>query len=263
MHPIERLRYVARASGVPQAVLVREAAGALASFSREPQGLVTACRRMLARQPGSGPLLWLGARVLAASDPLAELRRCMDALDDDPTGTELRYALPDGATVAFLGWPDVAAGAVRSRGDLCALVIDTGGEGSGFVQRLWDSDIEAVDIPLAGMGAAVAAADLLVLESPAIGPTECLAVSGSHAAAAVAHHRGIPVWLVGGVGRLLPGPMWNTLRSRSVDPDDPWDDDDEIVPLDLVSHIVGPTGPTPTAEALQELDCPVIPELLV
>lgn len=247
---------------MPQSVLVREAAGALASFCREPQGLVTACRRMLDRQPGSAPLMWLGARVLAAADPLGELRRCMDALDDDPTGIELRFALPDGATVAFLGWPDVAATAVRSRGDVAALVIDAGGEGSGFVQRLRDSDVEAVDVPLAGLSAAVCAADLLVLESAAIGPTECLAVSGSHAAAAVARHRDIPVWLVGGVGRLLPEPMWQTLRRRSVDPDDPWDDDDEIVPLDLVSHIVGPTGPVETARALQDLDCPVVAELL-
>ncbi len=108
-----------------------------------------------------------------------------------------------------------------------------------------------------------AAADLVVLESPAIGPTECLAVSGSRAAAAVAHHCGIPVWLVGGVGRLLPGARCGTtLRDRSVDADDPWDDDDEIVPLDLVSHIVGPDGPAPTAEALQGVDCPVVPELL-
>ena len=114
MHPIERLRYVARASGVPQSVLVREAAGALASFSREPQGLVTACRRMLARQPGSGPLLWLAARVLSSTDHIGELRRCIDALDDDPTALELRHGFPDGATVAFLGWPDVAATAVRS-----------------------------------------------------------------------------------------------------------------------------------------------------
>ena len=51
MHPIERLRYVARASGVPQAILVRETAGALLSFSSEPHELVTACRRMISRQP--------------------------------------------------------------------------------------------------------------------------------------------------------------------------------------------------------------------
>ena len=54
MHPIERLRYVARASGAPQGVLVQETATALASFGSDPQGLVTACRRIVWRQPTSG-----------------------------------------------------------------------------------------------------------------------------------------------------------------------------------------------------------------
>ena len=44
MHPIERLRYVARSSGAPQAVLVRETASALGSLAFDPAGLVTACR---------------------------------------------------------------------------------------------------------------------------------------------------------------------------------------------------------------------------
>ena len=38
MHPIERLRYVARASGADQAVLVRETAQALAAFRDDPSG---------------------------------------------------------------------------------------------------------------------------------------------------------------------------------------------------------------------------------
>ena len=85
MHPIERLRYVARVSGVSQAMLVREAAGALASFSYEPHGLVTACRRMISRHPVSGPLVGLSARVLSASEPIEEPYQCMGAPDDDTT----------------------------------------------------------------------------------------------------------------------------------------------------------------------------------
>ena len=55
MHPIERLRYVARASGADQAMLVRETAGALAAFADDPAGLVTACRRIVVPPPGVGP----------------------------------------------------------------------------------------------------------------------------------------------------------------------------------------------------------------
>jgi hypothetical protein len=100
----------------------------------------------------------------------------------------------------------------------------------------------------------------VLLESPAIGPTEFLAVSGSRAAAAVARHAGVPVWLVGGVGRLLPQRMWDGLRAR-IEPDEPWDAEDEVVPLDLVDRIVGSRGPETVAEALQHIDCPVAPEL--
>lgn len=261
MHPIERLRYVARISGVPQAPLVRETAGALASFSYEPHGLVTACRRMISRHPASGPLLWLASRVLAAGEPLEELYDCMDALDEDMTAVELRHALPDGATVAVLGWPDLVADAIVRRGDVQPFVIDVLGEGSGFVQRLWNNDIDAVDVPVAGLGAAIAEVELVVLESPAIGDTECLAVSGSHAAAAIAQHLGTPVWLVGGVGRMLPGRLFESLRARAI-PDEPWARDEELVPLDLVTHVVGPFGVMPTAEALQQVECPIAGELL-
>ena len=121
-------------------------------------------------------------------------------------------------------------------------------------------DCEALDIPQSGLGAAVAEADLVLLEASAVGPSEFLAVSGSRAAAAVARHADVPVWLVAGVGRLLPQRMWEGLRAR-LHTVDPWDADDEIVPLDLVGCIVGPSGPQPAEDALRRIDCPVVPEL--
>ena len=90
MHPVERLRYVARATGYPQSVIVSETARALASFASDPQGLVTACRRMVQRQPGSAPLVWLCARVLCAGDPYAEIRAALEELEDE--GVELHVA---------------------------------------------------------------------------------------------------------------------------------------------------------------------------
>ncbi len=261
MHPIERLRYVARASGASQDLLVQETARALASFSGDPQGLVTACRRIVSRQPTSGPLLWFAARVLTAGDPAAEIWEASGELAADTTAAELAHALPDAATVAVLGWPDVVGEALPRRGDLEVLVIDALGEGSGLVGRLLGAEVDAIDVPQAGLGPAAADADVVVLEASAIGPTEALAVSGSRAAAAVAKHAERPVWLVGGVGRLLPARMWEGLRKRVIDPTDPWDADDEIVPLDLIDAIVGPRGPEPVADALRRTDCPIAPEL--
>jgi hypothetical protein len=260
MHPIERLRYVARASGAPQRVLVQETATALASFGSDPQALVTACRRIVWRQATSGPLVWFCARVLTAGDPSAEIWEASGLIQADPTADELAHALPESALITVLGWPDEIGEALPRRGDVEVLAIDTAGEASGFVSRLWRCDVEATDVAQAGLGAAVASSSLLLLESTAIGPEEFLAVSGSHAAAAVARHAGIPVWLVAGIGRLLPTRMWDGLRAR-VEVDEPWDADDELVPLDLVDQLVGPRGPEPVAEALARIDCPIAPEL--
>lgn len=178
----------------------------------------------------------------------------------DRTPAELARAIPDDARVCVLGWPDEIAHTLCRRGDLEVMVIDTLHEGAGLVHRLWDLEVEATDVPMAGLGAAVAGADLVLLEALAIGPAEFLAVSQSRAAAAVARHAGVPVWLVGGVGRLLPQRMFDGLRDRAVT-EEPWDADDELVPLDLVDQIAGPVGPQPVAEALARCDCPVAPEL--
>ncbi|MDZ7678535.1 MAG: hypothetical protein U5K29_08275 [Acidimicrobiales bacterium] len=260
MHPIERLRYVARASGAPHALLVRETAAALGSFGSDPSGLITACRRVVARQPSSGPMWWLAARVLTAPDPLREAWAAVEEMDADRTARELSYALPDDATVCLLGWPDTVAEALIRRGDVVALVVDALGEGSGLVHRLILSDIDAVDVPSIGLGAAAADSDLVLLEASAIGPDAFLGVAGSRAAAATARHAGVPVWLVGGAGRLLPRRMWDALVSR-VEVDDPWDADDEVVPLELVDQVAGPQGPEPVADALARTDCPIAPEL--
>jgi hypothetical protein len=260
MHPVERLRHVARATGAPQDLVLSETARALAAFAHDPQGLVTACRRMVSRQPRSGALVWLCARVLTAGDPIAEIRRALDDIEDDRTAVELGHALPDEATVVVLGWPDTVAQAIPRRGDVEVMVVDVASEGSGLVRRRAHADIDVVDVPVAGLGAAVADADLVVLEASVVAPEEFLAVSGSLAAAAVGRAAGVPVWLVAGVGRLLPQRMWEPLRARVVGVE-PWDDDDEVVPLHLVDRVVGPTGPLEVAEALRRTDCPVAPEL--
>jgi hypothetical protein len=262
VHPIERLRYVARADGASQALLVAETAAALASFGRDPQGLVTACRRIVDRQPSSGPLWWLAARALTAPDPIGEAQRAAAEIDDDRTPRAVADALAEEATVLLLGWPELAAGGLVRRGDLEVLVCDVDGDGSSLVVRLLRADVDAVDVAPSGLGAAAAHADVVVLETTAMGPTGFLAPPGSRAAAAVARHAGGEVWLVAGVGRLLPERMFGALCDRILSADTPWDDEWELVPLDLVDRVVGPTGPAVPADALRRTDCPIAPELL-
>lgn len=264
MHPIERLRYVARSSGAGQALLVHETASALGTFADDPAGLVTACRRIVSRQPAVGGLWWLCSRALAGGDPMREAWAAADDLEADRTSAELAHALPDGATVCVLGWPDQVAEALLRRGDLHVLVVDALGEGSGLVRRLLAADEEAdvVDVPVGGLAAAAADSDVVLLEASAVGPTGFCAVAGSRAAAAVARHAEVPVWVAAGVGRLLPGRVWDELVRRVEPREDPWDAPEEIVPLDLADRIAGPSGPEPVAAALKRTDCPVAPELL-
>jgi hypothetical protein len=120
-----------------------------------------------------------------------------------------------------------------------------------------------VSIPDAGIGAAVANADVVLLEADALGPDGFVAASGSRAAAASAAHAGVPVWVVAGVGRVLPGRLWDALLSQldAVD-EDPWERAEEVVPLDLATFVYGPAGPQSIDEAVRRADCPIAPELL-
>ena len=262
MHPIERLRYVARASGAPPAAVARESVAALMTFGDDPAGLLNACRRLVTRHPRSGPMMWLASRVLTASDTRAEARRVAAELDADPTAEELSVALPDECTVCLVGWPEVIGSALVRRGDVEVLAVDAHGEADGFVRRLRQTDGDAFVIPIEGLGSAVAAADLVILEASAIGPNRFLAVSGSYAAAAIARVESVPVWLVGGVGRMLPSRVFEALVARVVS-DEPWDDEDEFVPFELVDMVAGPTGLLPASAAFAAADCPIAPELLV
>jgi hypothetical protein len=263
VHPIERLRYVARASGADQALLVDETAHALSAFIGDPGGLVTACRRIVDRHPTSAPLWWLCARVLTAPDPGREAWDAVEEITADHTPVELGHALPHDATVCVVGWPEQIGEALPRRGDLEVLAVDALGEGSGLVRRLMAVGMDAADVPTPGLGAAVAASDVVLLEALAVGPTQALAVAGSRAAAAVARHAEVPVWLLAGTGRLLPARMWDALCARLAQRGrEPWELDEEVVPLDLVDHVVGPAGVTSVADALRRTDCPIAPELL-
>ena len=262
MHPIERLRYVARASGADQILLVTETAQALAAFRDDPAGLVAASRRIVDRHPTSGPLWWLCARVLTSPEGHREAWQAVDEMMADTTAQELAFALEEDATVCVIGWPEVVGEALPRRGDVEVLAVDALGEGTGLARRLVHAGVDAFDVPTAGLGAAVQASDVLLLEAVALGPEGFVAISGSLAAAAVARHASVPVWLVAGVGRSLPARMWEAMAARQLAAGgDPWDLDEEIVPVELVDRVCGPSGLEDPDVARRRVSCPVAPEL--
>jgi hypothetical protein len=264
MHPVERLRYVAQASGSDPALLAREAAYALAQVAEEDEpGLVPACRRLIERHLSAGPLWWLSARALADPDPGPAARLAADELDDDATDRVLARVLPEDIAVLVIGWPDLAGAALRRRGDLEALVVEGDGDGRALARRLRESGNEVSLVPDSGIASAAVVCDLVVVEAHAAGPGGILANRGSHAAAAVAQGAGVPVWAVAGIGRVLPGPMWDAMLSRiDEEGDEPWDRAVEVVPSGLISAVVGSDGLVEGLAALSAPTCLVAPELL-
>jgi len=242
--------------------VAQEAAAALAAFADDPAALVTACRRLVDRQPTVGPVWWLAARVLCAADPGAEAWRAAERLWADPTPKALAAAMPDGCRVTVLGRPEQVTAALIRRGDAEALVVDVHGEGRELVSELRRVGGDAHLVDESGLGAAVVASSLVLLEASAVGGSGLLGVAGSRAAAAVACSAGVPVWVVAGVGRALPEPLWNALAGRVVADPAPWTAPVELVPLGPAGLVAGPEGLRPAAEAVAAADCPAAPELL-
>ena len=263
MHPIERLRYVARAEGAGPSRLVREAAGALAGFGTDAAGLVTACRRLLDRHPAVGPMWWLAARMLTAGDPVTEAWRVSEELEADATPQVLASCLPDEATVVTVGWAELLAEGAQRRGDLGVLLVSSGGEAAPLARRLRALGVEAEEVPDTGTGAAAAGATLVALEATALGPDGFLGPAGSRAAAAVARQAAVPVWIVAGTGRALPGRLWAALKSRlDRGAEALWQRTLELVPLSLADRVVWPDGLHPASETPARIAGPVPPELL-
>jgi hypothetical protein len=260
VHPIEQLRFVARATGADAGLLVQEAAGALRVFAHDPAGLLTAARRLLWRQPGVGPLWWLCARLVTAADPAAEARVALGELARDRTGRELAAHLPEAAVVALVGYPDQAVEALPRRGDLTVLAVDAG-HGVAAARRLARAGVDVEVVEPRHLAGVVGAADVVVLEAGAAGDGAALVEPGSVPLAATARVAGVPVWLVTGVGRRLPEPYWQAVARRSTPRGRPWPADHEVLDLGLVDQFATADGVV-DASARPAPGCPFAPELL-
>lgn len=268
MHPIERLRHVARADAPDLGELVQEAALALAGFADDPAALVTACRSLVDRHPAAGPLWWLTARVLLAADPASEAWQVVEEVEADRTARTVAGEVPEGARVLVVGWPAVVARGLSRRGDCRLLVVDAGGAFGFPIRRLLRSSLDVEEVPESGTGAAAAGSDLVVVEAQALGGSSgstgagLVAASGSRAATAVAAAVGIPTWAVAPAGRVLPPGLWAVVAQRVADVPEPWQEPDELVPLSLVSGVVRPEGVLAPADVVADPDCDFAPELV-
>lgn len=288
MHPIERLRFVARASGQGSG-LVREAATALAAFADDPAGRVIACRRIVERHPTDGQMWSLCARVLLASDAAVEAHAVVAELDNDRTSQQLGSALPPGATVVAFGSAGVLWSALDGRADVQILLLTDPGVDvppnrpgfeafddlfGGRIGRLsaltgdYDDELpdgedsRLVEVSLRSLAAAVQAADLVLLQTCAGSAAGFVTPTGSLSVASVARQFDTPVWVAAAAGTVLPVRLWERLVAGSEGLGSTWDRPVEVVPVDLVDRVVGPRGAVSVTEAGRRTDCPLAPELL-
>jgi hypothetical protein len=257
MQPFERLRYLARWTDDDGPELIGEAADCLAAFDGDPAGLVVACRRLLVHHPALTPLWWLCSTVLAAPEASDGAWDAWQDLRDDRTPQHLARALPfpHDEPVAVMGWPDSIAAAVAERPDLDVLAVRPRGGGNALSRRLRAS---ARPVRVVGESEVLALAPTHVLvDVAAAGGTTVLVEAGVADIVAALRAHGAKVWLVAGMGRVLPERLLTARRAAAGDADP-----DEELAIDPADRVVGPHGNEAAATLARRSDCPTAPELL-
>jgi hypothetical protein len=258
VQPFERLRAIARHGGDDR-LLVSEAADCLGEFDDDPAALVVTCRRLLHHHPERAPLWWLCARVLAAPDPSEAAWDAEALMRDDRTPDRVAALLPFPADhpVAVLGWPELTGAACALRPDLETLVVRGRSGDDRWHARLARSDASARPVDL--IEAAVLEPSHLLVEVAGAGLEQVLVADGTADALSTLARPGLLVWLVAGVGRVLPARLFEAmLRSLG----DPQEHGFELLDVQVADRIAGPTGLVRPEQLLRRVDCPVAPELL-
>jgi hypothetical protein len=262
VQPFERLRAIARHGGDDR-LLVAEAADCLGEFDDDPAALVVTCRRLLHHHPERAPLWWLCARVLAAPEPSEAAWDAEALVRDDHTADRLSGVLPFPADhpVAVLGWPAATGEALALRPDLEVLVVRDDRHGSGgderWRTRLARSDASARPVDL--VEAVAFEPSHLLIEVVGGGPERLLVSEGTADALATLARPGLVVWLVAGVGRILPARLFDAMVRELGDPEDRAL---ELLDVQAADRIAGPTGLVRPEQLARRVDCPVAPELL-
>jgi hypothetical protein len=256
MLPFERLRALARHAG-DDTELVLEAADCLADFGPDPTQLVTVCRRLLAHHPTCGPLWWLCARVVAAPDPAPAARDARDRLTRDRTAARLASSLPfpHDDPIAVLGWPETAGAALAERPDLDVVVVRTDSTARRLRARSGGDALRPRVLDLTEV-LAVAPSHVLV-EVHATSTTTAMVPVGT--TDLVWSLGSTELWLVAGVGRLIPDRLFEVARGEAMRDDEP---EVETTDIARARRIAGPGGLDAPDRFAARLDCPVAPELL-
>ena len=207
---------------------------------------------------------------MVAPLPTAPLPPAADAaweavrlLDEDRTPSRLAEALPFpyDAPIAVLGWGDTVAAALNTRPDLEVLAIRLAGA------RRFAAHLRRAERPVrlvSDVEANALGVTHVLIEASAFGSASAVVPSGTEPVAAALAENRAQVWLVGGLGRALPDRLYEALLARFQEEHDldQSTGDVEVLALDLVDAVVGPSGLEAPGAASRRAECPIAPELL-
>jgi len=262
MHPIERLRWIARADGESAASLASEAAFTLGELAEaEPAAVLTACRRLLERHPSCGPLYWTSARLLAAADPSVAAQQAASELWNDETAEhvarELAATFTPGTVLATAEPAELVAEALRRRGRFSVRYV---AEFSSL--RLGVRALASVADDVTGFDRdeceeALEGAEVAVVEALAAGPALVLLSPAAAALSREAAASDVPVWLCVGAGRALPAGLAAAAARASLGAGAA-----EVLAPDEFNVALGPDGPADPAVVVSRATCPPGTELV-
>ena len=261
MHPIERLRWIARDRDETPTTLAVEAAWALSELALdEPPAVVTACRRLVESHVTMGPLWWVAATVLVAPDPDQAARRAVGELVSDPTAELLAVGLGDrlvGDAPLVVAFPaETVLEACSQRPVPVVRVVGSSPRLRAQVRLFAAVVSQASSWDCGEAEQAVQGAAVVLVEALAAGSRGVLVTAAAADVAHAARGASVPLWGVAGVGRVLHGQLLGEVMRRA-------GDSVQLLEPGVFDLLAGPSGLESPIGVLGRGGCPPAPELVV
>ena len=263
MHPIEHLRYVARAHGADPVDIALGAADALLGVARDPAATLVSARRLVEHHP-LNPALWaMCAQAVTALEPRIEVARVADDVANDDVASHMMELLAEVGTVVTIGWSGHVVDALVRRGDVHVLVVDSLGDGQETFRHLSRRDVSCELVASEGLATAVTSADATIVPAVAVGDDAALCTGGALAMASVAYCTGSRLWTLVSAQTRLPRVLFDAMVAGVLDRPDPWASGVDLVPVSMWGTVVAGFGTADAAVSLSRIDaCPPATEIL-
>ncbi len=254
MHPIERLRWIARADGEPAATVASEAAWTLGELgSSEPAAVLTASRRLVQRHPACGPLWWVCAHLVGSDDPLETAHRISGELYSDTVpdrvADALRVDFTSSDVLCATSPTDVFREALSRRGTYVVRLIGTYRTLRHELRGLGVAVEDATGFEVEEAHEALDRASALLVEPCFAGGPGLYVEPGVASVVEQAVRSKVPVWALLGTGRVLTSQLAEAAAHLCAD-------DLELVSPEMIRQAVDATGTTDLRTALARSTCP-------